>query len=87
MLRQQHNDCSFGNVRKSTFKYYKVNTLNNDAEDLSEKQNPHNVDILGVTYVTIGKMIKPIQVLMHLYIPCLSDVMILSDYKHLLKLN
>ena len=51
-----------------TSKGYKTETLKSDAEYHTEnRQNPH-VDILDVTYVTIGRIIWMRQVLMCLCI-------------------
>ena len=52
--------------------------LNTDAEYHNDyHQSPHYVDILDVTYVTMGKMIWQRQVLMHLCISYYEDTMLL----------
>ena len=42
-----------------------------------KKKKTHYVDILGVTDIIMGKMIRQRQVLVLLYISCFSDLMIL----------
>ena len=50
-------------------KEYKTETLNVDAENHTEnRQSPQYVDILDVTYVTMGRIIRQRQVLMRLCI-------------------
>ena len=60
---------SFGNAYIKASKGYKTEALKTEAEYHTENhQIPQYVDILHVTYVTMGRKIWQRQVLMRLYI-------------------
>ena len=47
-----------------------IEALNTDAEYHTENLNPHNLNILGVTYVIMVRMIQQLHVLTH---ECMLD--------------